>query len=122
MKIIVVEDEPILLSVISLILRREGFEVIECTNGFQAMKDIVLHNPDMVITDIMMPGESGFKVIAFIRERLKWRTPIIVISCLENETNILKGFDFGVDEYITKPFSLPEMVIRVNKLFKCKKG
>lgn len=118
MKIIVAEDETLLLSVISRKLRNEGHEVIECSDGFKAMKEIVRHYPDMVITDIMMPNKNGFEVINFIRERIRRRIPIMVVTCLENEADIEEAFSLGCDEYITKPFSMMEFVIRVNRLLK----
>ena len=120
MKILVIEDESLLRCTITKKLEKEGHEVIGCSDGLIGLKEIVKHRPDMVITDVMIPRRNGMEVVHFIREKLKSDIPIIIISFIGVEDAVIEGFDLGIDDYITKPFSLNEMIIRINKAFKCK--
>jgi DNA-binding response OmpR family regulator len=95
---------------------KEGYEVFTTPDGRETMKEIIRLRPDMIITDVMMPYSSGLEVISMVRQQLKWKTPIIILSAMEQEEVILNAFDLGADDYITKPFSLNELVIRVKRL------
>jgi DNA-binding response OmpR family regulator len=116
MKILVAEDEPMLLKTIELKLKKEGYEVIVTSDGRQAAEQIESANPDMVITDIMMPYVSGLELINLIRQKLNRNTPVIMLSAMEQEKVVMEAFELGADDYITKPFSLNELVIRVKRL------
>ncbi|MBI2274491.1 MAG: response regulator transcription factor [Chitinophagaceae bacterium] len=116
MKILVAEDEPMLLKTIELKLKKEGYEVIVTADGRQAAEQIESANPDMVITDIMMPYVSGLELINLIRQKLNRKTPVIILSAMEQEKVVMEAFELGADDYITKPFSLNELVIRVKRL------
>lgn len=116
MKILVAEDEPMLLKTIELKLKKEGYEVIVTADGRQAAEQIESANPDMVITDIMMPYVSGLELINLLRQKLNRKTPIIILSAMEQEKVVMEAFELGADDYITKPFSLNELVIRVKRL------
>lgn len=116
MKILVAEDEPMLLKTIELKLKKEGYEVIATSDGRQAAEQIEAANPDMVITDIMMPYVSGLELINLIRQKLDRKTPVIILSAMEQEKVVMEAFELGADDYITKPFSLNELVIRVKRL------
>lgn len=116
MKILVAEDEPMLLKTIELKLKKEGYEVIVTSDGRQAAEQIESANPDMVITDIMMPYVSGLELINLIRQKLNRKTPVIILSAMEQEKVVMEAFELGADDYITKPFSLNELVIRVKRL------
>ncbi|HEY1018566.1 MAG TPA: response regulator transcription factor [Sediminibacterium sp.] len=116
MKILVAEDEPMLLKTIELKLKKEGYEVIVTPDGRQAAEQIESANPDMVITDIMMPYVSGLELINLIRQKLNRKTPVIILSAMEQEKVVMEAFELGADDYITKPFSLNELVIRVKRL------
>jgi len=116
MKILVAEDEPMLLKTIELKLKKEGYDVIVTADGRQAAEQIELANPDMVITDIMMPYVSGLELINLIRQKLNRKTPVIILSAMEQEKVVMEAFELGADDYITKPFSLNELVIRVKRL------
>ena len=70
----------------------------------------------MVITDIMMPFSSGLEIISLVRQKIKKKIPIIILSAIEQEKVVLEAFELGADDYITKPFSLNELTIRVKKL------
>ncbi len=116
MKILVAEDEPMLLKTIELKLRKEGYEVMATCDGREAMERIEKDNPDMVITDIMMPYASGLEIISLVRQKIARKIPIIMLSAMEQEKVVLEAFELGADDYITKPFSLNELAIRVKRL------
>jgi len=116
MKILVAEDEPMLLKTIELKLKKEGYEVIATADGREAIERIEKDVPDMVVTDIMMPYASGLEIINFIRQKMNRKTPIIILSAMEQEKVVMEAFELGADDYITKPFSLNELAIRVKRL------
>lgn len=116
MKILVAEDEPMLLKTIELKLRKEGYEVITCSDGRDAVAKIQESDPDMVITDIMMPYVSGLEIVSLLKNGREKIIPVIMLSAMEQEKVVMEAFDLGADDYITKPFSLNELAIRVKKL------
>ncbi|MEO8171979.1 MAG: response regulator transcription factor [Sediminibacterium sp.] len=116
MRILVAEDEPMLLKTIELKLKKEGYEVIATADGRQAMAEIDGTNPDMVITDIMMPYASGLEIISHVRQTITKKIPIIILTAMEQEKVVMEAFELGADDYITKPFSLNELVMRVKRL------
>lgn len=116
MKILVAEDEPMLLKTIELKLKKEGYEVITTVDGREAVAKIDEVDPDLVITDIMMPYVSGLEIVAIVRKKTNKRIPIIMLSAMEQEKVVMEAFELGADDYITKPFSLNELVIRVKRL------
>jgi DNA-binding response OmpR family regulator len=116
MKILVAEDEPMLLKTIELKLRKEGYDVISTTDGREAIAKIRETGPDMVITDIMMPYASGLEIVSFLRNESVKKIPVIILSAMEQEKVVMEAFELGADDYITKPFSLNELAIRVKKL------
>lgn len=116
MRILVAEDEPMLLKTIELKLKKEGYDVIATSDGRQAMAEIEGSNPDMVITDIMMPYASGLEIISLVRQKISRKIPIIMLTAMEQEKVVMEAFELGADDYITKPFSLNELVMRVKRL------
>ncbi|MES2374726.1 MAG: response regulator transcription factor [Bacteroidota bacterium] len=116
MRILVAEDEPMLLKTIELKLKKEGYEVVATADGRQAMAEIEGSDPDMVITDIMMPYASGLEIISHVRQKITRKIPIIILTAMEQEKVVMEAFELGADDYITKPFSLNELVMRVKRL------
>ncbi len=116
MKILVAEDEPMLLKTIELKLRKEGYEVIATADGRDAIAKIREAEPDMVLTDIMMPYASGLEIVSIVKQPGSKRIPVIILSAMEQEKVVMEAFELGADDYITKPFSLNELVIRVKRL------
>jgi DNA-binding response OmpR family regulator len=116
MRILVAEDEPMLLKTIELKLRKEGYDVIATSDGRQAMMEIEGSDPDMVITDIMMPYASGLEIISHVRQKISRKIPIIILTAMEQEKVVMEAFELGADDYVTKPFSLNELVMRVKRL------
>lgn len=116
MRILVAEDEPMLLKTIELKLKKEGYEVIAASDGKEAINCINEKSPDMVITDIMMPYASGLEIVSLLKKEDGKKIPVIMLTAMEQEKVVMEAFELGADDYITKPFSLNELVIRVKKL------
>ena len=115
MKILVAEDEPIMLKTIALRLRKDGHDVITADNGRDAMEQIDQHKPDLIITDIMMPYSSGLEIVGKVKGQGQ-NVPVIVLSAMGQENVVLEAFNLGADDYITKPFSPNELSVRVKRL------
>lgn len=115
MKILIAHDEPSVLRLMELRLRKDGHEVFTVGDGRDAMQKIVESEPDIIITDIMMPFHTGIEVLNFAKIRNK-KTKVIVLSLMGQENVVLEAFQLGADDYITKPFSVGELVARVNRL------
>lgn len=117
MKILIAEDEPLILQTLELKLKKEGFEVIGCVDGLDAIQKIDSEKPDLIITDIMMPYMSGLEVVRKVKQDNGGRDiPVIVLSTMGQENIVEEAFDLGADDYLKKPFSLSELTIRIKKL------
>jgi|ERR1035437_312544 DNA-binding response OmpR family regulator len=117
MKILIVEDETMTLKMLSMKLKKDGYEVIQAEDGRMAMEYIEKEGcPDMVITDIMMPFFSGLEVVEKVRKQLLSKIPIIVLSAMGQEESVSSAFALGADDYITKPFNPNELSMRVKRL------
>ena len=116
-KIAFVEDEEDLNSLIKTYLEHEGYEVTSYLNGTDAIKDID-ENPDLWILDIMLPGDiSGYDIIKKIREKNDV-VPVIFTSARDEQLDKIIGLELGSDDYITKPYSPKELVLRVNNIIR----
>ena len=110
MKILVVDDEIGIREVIKEYCLNEGYEVIEASNGFEAI-DVMNNSVDVIVLDIMMPKMDGYTALKEIRKNYK--TPVIMLSARTDEFDKLQSFDMGVDDYVTKPFSPKELIARI---------
>ena len=117
MKILVVEDDIIMLASIEHQLKQEGFEVITATDGRDAMLAFKNQNPDLVITDILMPLTSGLEFLNMVRSSGD-KIPIMVLSALDAEDTVIEAFNLGADDFLTKPVKPGELPIRVKRLLK----
>ena len=115
MKILLVEDNQLILKVIETKLKKEGYDVISCENGKEAIERIKHSLPDLVITDIMLPYNSGLEIVSFVKVGLKKNIPVIVLSGMGQEKTIEEAFKLGADDYMTKPFSLSELSMRIKR-------
>ena len=117
MKILIAEDEPLILQTLELKLKKEGYQVIGCVDGLEALQKIDSEQPDLIITDIMMPYMSGLEVVRKVKQDLSTKnTPVIVLSTMGQESIVEEAFELGADDYLKKPFSLSELSIRIKKL------
>lgn len=110
-RVLLVDDDPTLLRFLREYLEREGYSVQTAERGQEALRAFYDHRPDLVILDVMMPGMDGWEVSARLRELAE--TPVILLTAKTSEADKLRGFRLGVDDYITKPFSLAELGARV---------
>lgn len=119
-KILVAEDERMLLKTMSFFLEKKGFVVVPATDGDMAISLLRKEPFDLVITDINMPYASGMEILHLIRDELKLLTPVIVLTSVGLESTALNAFDLGASEFITKPFSLPVLAARIENLLRTK--
>lgn len=116
-KILVVEDDEFMVKMLLFVLRKEGYQVSVAKDGLSAIERIPEIEPDLVLTDVMLPFKSGLEVISFMKEHYK-HVPIIVVSALgEEERTVIEAFKLGVDDFMSKPFNPNEMLLRVKRLF-----
>ena len=121
MKILIVDDEELIRSVIKEYLTNENYTYVEAKNGEEAINCIKFNNDiDLVIMDVMMPKLDGFSACKEIK-KIK-DVPIIVLSARSEEFDKLIGFDLGIDDYVTKPFSPKELIARIKAVMKRKNG
>jgi len=116
MKILVVDDEELLVKGIRFNLQNDGFEVITGANGIEAVQLVQTHKPDLIILDIMMPQMDGLTACAKIREFSD--VPIILLTAKTEDIDKLLGFEQGADDYLTKPFNILELKARVRALLR----
>ena len=115
-KILIIEDDELIIKILKFILNKEGYQLSVVMVGLSAVEQIHSINPDMVITDLMLPYKSGLEVIRFVKENFE-KTPIIVLSSLgEEEHSVSEAFKLGADDFIAKPFNPNELVLRVKRL------
>ncbi|GAA4280520.1 response regulator transcription factor [Gaetbulibacter aestuarii] len=115
-KIVLAEDNSTLSMLLKFRLEKEGYELFSSVDGKAALESIETNQPDLIITDIMMPFISGLEVISHVRHKLNSKVPIIVFSSAGQEEMVLKAFDLGANDFMGKPFSPNELLIRVRKL------
>lgn len=118
-RILLVEDEKDLNNAIRMNLEYEGYEVIAAYSGEEALAKIAKTNPDLVVLDIMMPNIDGWEVLSHIRSDPKTADiPVIILTAKTEEISILFGYNLGTDDYITKPFSMKQLVARISAVLK----
>lgn len=115
-KILIVEDEIKILEVITSLMEGQGYEVYQAESGNQALEIFKNKEISLIILDLMLPDISGEEVCMRMRE--KSRVPIIMLTAKSNEENLLHGLDIGADDYITKPFSLMELLARIKVILR----
>jgi DNA-binding response OmpR family regulator len=115
MKILLIEDNPLLLRVIETKLKKEGYDVVTCDNGKDGLERIKSYQPDLIITDIMLPYNSGLEIVNFVKSAVHKNTFVMVLSGLGQEKTVEEAFKLGADDYMTKPFSLSELSLRIKK-------
>ena len=114
-RILLAEDELALAHIVRESLEHENFEVILCSNGEQALQKYLEHKPDILALDVMMPKMDGFEVAKHIRLYDK-ATPILFITARSQPKDVVAGFESGANDYLKKPFSVEELVVRIRVL------
>ncbi len=116
-RLLVVDDEPNILELLSVSLRFAGFEVATATNGADALNRAREFSPDMLVLDVMMPGLDGFDVVSQLRSRGD-RVPVLFLTAKDATEDRVQGLTLGGDDYVTKPFSLEEVVARIRAVLR----
>jgi len=116
-RVLVVDDEPDICSVLALALQADGFDVTKAADARTALAELESAPPDVVILDIMMPGMDGFELLGQVRQRhLAPDTRFIVVTCRTSERDHLRGWELGADDYLTKPIDPAGLGTRVRKI------
>lgn len=115
LSILIAEDEAMMLKAIAFKLQKEGYEVSTASDGKEAISLLMTGEFDLLVSDIMMPFASGLELVTEIKDKgLKTKT--LLLSALGQENTVLKAFALGADDYMTKPFSPNELLVRIKKL------
>jgi two-component system OmpR family response regulator len=115
-RILIVEDDRNLLDTLKYNLRKEGYEVVIAVDGAEALDVARREKPDLIILDIMLPKMSGFEVCRILRKNMT--VPILMLTAKAEETDKIVGLEIGADDYMTKPFSLRELLARVRAMLR----
>jgi len=116
-KILIVDDEPNIVTALEYLLQKSGYEVSLAQDGEAALKQVEKHLPDLVLLDVMMSSKSGYEVCQRMRERADWQhIKIVILSAKGREAEVSKGMSLGADLYVTKPFSNQDLIARINEL------
>ncbi|WP_199552992.1 response regulator transcription factor [Streptomyces sp. N35] len=115
-RILVVDDDPTVAEVVTGYLKRAGFIVDCAADGFTALSHAAAARPDLVVLDLMLPGMDGFEVC--LRLRMEGPLPVVMLSAQDDERHRIRGLEIGADDYVTKPFSPRELVLRINAVLR----
>lgn len=115
-KILVVEDEPVLLETLEYNLTRQGYAVLTANDGRKALQMARAEHPDMIILDLMLPGLDGIEVCRILRQEMS--VPVLMLTARTDEVDKIVGLEVGADDYMTKPFSMRELMARVKALLR----
>jgi two-component system, OmpR family, response regulator len=122
-RILVVDDEPSITDLLSMALRYEGMEVEVSHLGRHALEAMTTFRPDLVVLDVMLPDLSGFEVLERMgRDRIGGRLPVLFLTARDTLDDKLRGFTLGGDDYMTKPFSVEELIVRVRAILRRSHG
>jgi len=117
MKILVVEDDSDILQLLMYTLRSASYDVIGSQDGCEALNAVRLHNPDVIVLDLTMPGLDGFQVCEQLRASIRTAfIPIMMLTARDDAASRVKGFLVGTDDYVMKPFARDELVARLRRL------
>ena len=120
MRLLIIEDEPDLLESLAEALREDGYAVDTAMDGEDGLSKAIYADYDAVVLDVMLPGMSGFTVLE--RLRLKKKTPVLVLTARSATPDRVRGLDAGADDYLPKPYELPELLARIRALIRRSTG
>jgi DNA-binding response OmpR family regulator len=110
-KILIVEDEPALVETLEYTLSRQGYRVTIAQDGFSALTLARQDHPDLILLDVMLPGLDGFEICRILRQEMN--VPILILTARDDEVDKIVGLEVGADDYLTKPFSMRELLARI---------
>ena len=117
-KLLLAEDDELLAALLNFRLQKGGYEVSLSTNGREVKEYLSETMPDIIVSDIMMPYFSGIELVEYVRNVIKSNVPIIIISSAGNEENVLNAFELGANDFLSKPVSPSELLVRVERQLK----
>jgi len=118
--LLLAEDDIMLASLLKFRLEKAGFRVDHAADCRQVKDYVGKQMPDIIVSDIMMPYFSGIELVDYLRNDLGSQVPVVIISTAGNESNVLNAFEMGADDFISKPVSPSELLIRLNKLLRAR--
>ncbi len=117
-KILTCDDEKHIVRLIQVNLERQGYEVITAYNGAECLEKVAAEKPDMIILDVMMPEMTGFEVLETLKSDPETaKIPVIMLTAKSQDADVLRGWQSGVETYITKPFNPMELITFVKRIF-----
>jgi two-component system, OmpR family, response regulator len=120
-RLLVVEDEPNILELLAASLRYAGFDIVTAADGGAAVQAAQRHRPDLIVLDVMLPDMDGFEVLHRLRSG-GTRTPVLFLTARDSTEDKVRGLTLGGDDYVTKPFSLEEVIARIQAVLRRTKG
>ncbi len=120
MKILIAEDDPISLLLLQKQLANESFELCIASDGHEAYKKLTEFQPDLLVTDLMMPRTSGLELIGLVRANYTKKLPILVLSAMDDESTVMEALSIGADDFIIKPAEQEELLMKIKRLGKLK--
>ncbi len=116
-RVLVVDDDPLLVKLVSAALTAEGMEVVAATNGAEGLIAVNSQHPDLIVLDVAMPVLDGFAMLKTLRENSETaKLPVIMLTARKSDADVTKGWSSGADLYLTKPFEVPELVLATKRL------
>ena len=116
-KVLLIDDDATMLSMLKYKLEKAGYEIETASDGEKGKEMITSFKPDVVVTDLMMPYVSGLELVEYVRTVLKLELPLIVLSSAGQEKTVVQAFEIGATDFVTKPFSPNELLIRIKRNF-----
>lgn len=117
MKVLICEDEEIMLTAIEFRLQKAGFGVLRAKNGEETVEMIKLHQPGMIVLDMVMPNTDCQKLIEHIRGKMKNEAPIVLLAPIEkDDEEVLSAFEAGIQDFVIKPFKPTELILRIKRI------
>src|SRR5664280_1247097 len=117
-KILLVEDDPTIREGLTAVFKEEGFQVLTAADGVKGLNSAQNDNPDLILLDIMLPKMNGLDVLKTIRADFRKQVPIIMLTSKKEEIDKVMGLEFGADDYISKPFSIRELIARIKAVLR----
>jgi two-component system alkaline phosphatase synthesis response regulator PhoP/two-component system response regulator VicR len=118
-KILAVDDERAIVRLVQVNLERAGYEVVTAYDGREALEKVASESPDLIVLDVMMPYMDGFEVLETLKKDPETRdTPVIMLTAKAQDADVFRGWQSGVDCYLTKPFNPMELLAFVKRVFK----
>ncbi len=116
MRILVVDDDELIIKSSEMFLTSRGYEVLTALDGVQALEVIKTQNPDIIVSDILMPNMSGLELLEIIKNEMNLQTPIILVSSLDDASVIENALDNGAEDFMVKPVKLTDLILRIKKV------